>query len=183
MAAPLGLLLIAGTAYKVAKPLYTALMKKGVGKVISKAPSGKELKTMTKNKASDLLGGSKVTPVSMSQKGVKKVVGNIAKGAGGLGVAAGYLLGKNKDKIDKVVSGKSKATPSERLKKAKPSRKPKRKTPRLSQVENKKGELVLPKTEVDGNVTINWDVLDKKKSGGYVKQYANGGRVAKYNKD
>ena len=25
--------------------------------------------------------------------------------------------------------------------------------------------------------------LDKKKSGGYVKQYANGGRVAKYNKD
>ena len=182
MAAPL-IIMIAGTAYRVGQGIYTALMKKGIGKAISKVPSGKKLKTMTKKKASDLLGGTKVTPTSMSQKGVKKVTKNIATGAGTAGAVAGYLIGKNRDKIKESVVAKSKAKTPKKLKGAKPSRKPKRKTPRIPEVENKKGELVLPKTEVDGNVTINWDVLDKKKSGGYVKQYAYGGRVAKYNKD
>ena len=179
----MGMLKVGKEIYNVAKPVYDKLMKEGIGKAISKVPSGKKLKTMTKKKASDLLGGTKVTPTSMAQKGVKSVTKNVATGAAGVGAGIGYVIGKNKDKIKEFVSGKSEAKTSKKLKGAKPSRKPKRKTPRLPYVENKKGKLVLPKTEVDGNVTINWDVLDKKKSGGYVKQYANGGRVAKYNKD
>ena len=183
MAAVPILLKIAGVVYEVAKPLYKRFIKKGIGEAVSKVPSGKKLKRMTKKKASDLLGGTKVTPLSMSQKGVGKVVKKIAIGSGIAGGVIGYNLGENKDKVKETVSGESKAKTSERLKKDKPSRKSKRKTPRLPYVENREGELVLPKTEVDGGVTINWDVLDKKKSGGYVKQYANGGRVAKYNKD
>jgi len=196
MAAPL-IILIAGVAYKVAKPLYTQFMKKGIGKAISKVPSGKKLKTMTKKKASDLLGGTKVTPTSMSQKGVKKVTKNIAAGAGATGAVAGYLIGKNRDKIKKSVSGKSEAKTPKKLKgvkpKIKPSAPPKKKdtTPRLSRVlknpKNPRSDMVLPDKEVSGSVTINWDEIKKldknKASGGYVKKYANGGRVAKYNKD
>lgn len=189
----MGMLKVGKEIYKVAKPGYDKLMKKGIGKAVSKVPSGKKLKTMTKKKVSDLLGGTKVTPTSMAQKGVKNVTKNIVTGGFAAGAGTGYLIGKNRDKIKEFVSGKSKAKTPKRLKGVKPKRKPpappkkKDTTPRLSRVlkdpKNPRSDMELPDTEISSGVTINWDVLKKKASGGYVKKYANGGRTAKWNKD
>ena len=173
---------IGGKVYKAAAPLVKKLLKEGVGKAVKKLPSKKEVAKLTKAKANKLLGGDKITPLSMSQKGVGKVVKKIAVGSALGGGAIGYLAGKDKEKPKDVVSSAKAADKPKTTKKlegVKPGRKPpqkEKKSIKLPQVENREGEMVKPKVYVDGDVTVYNDEIDAIKP---KKKYAYGGSATK----
>ena len=94
MAAPLVPILIGKTVYHISKPLfkrYSPQLTKATKKAVEEAGS---IVRIGSNKLIQLLGGKPITKASLSQKGVKKVVGKGAAGTFGAGVVVGALLPK-----------------------------------------------------------------------------------------
>ena len=199
MAGPALIPVIIGTTiYRISKPLYTKFspqLTKATKEAVEKAGS---ISKIGSNKLIKLLGGQKPTKASLSQKGVKKIVGKGAAATFGTGVLVGSKLkprGKRdaaeremeqRKKGGKFPQATDKPKGKAALYKATPKRKPekpKRKPPALGKAKKIEKNPTPPKGMLD---PMDMKSGTKKYAGGgavYRKRnYAYGGRVAKYNK-
>ena len=187
--------IIADRLYRISRPLYnkySSQLTKATKEAVEEAGS---IAKIGSNKLIKLLGGQKPTKASLSQKGVKKVVGKGAAATFGTGVLVGSKLkprGK-RDAAKREMTQRKKggrfpqATDEPRgkaaLYKATPKRKPERKPPALPKAKKVEKNPTPPKGMLD---PMDMKSGTKKYAGGgtvYRKRnYAYGGRVAKYNK-
>jgi len=199
MAAPLIPIIIGKTIYHISKPLfkkYSPQLTKATKKAVEEAGS---IAKIGSTKLIRLLGGQKPTKASLSQKGVKKIAAEGAAATFGTGVLVGSKLNPRgkRDAAKREMTQRKKggrfpqATDEPRgkaaLYKATPKRKPekpKRKPPALPKAKKIEKNPTPPKGMLD---PMDMKSGTKKYAGGgtvYRKRnYAYGGRVAKYNKD
>ena len=115
---------IGKTFYKISKPLYKKYASQ-LTKASEEAVKGaKNIVKIGSNKLIKLLGGQQPTKASLSQKGVKKVVGKGAAGTFGAGVVVGALLPKGKGTSYTPPGGTLAPLPKKKKAKFKPGRKP-----------------------------------------------------------
>lgn len=187
--------------YEISKPLYkkySSQLTKASKEAVEEA---KNVIKIGSNKLIKLLGGQQPTKASLSQEGVKKLVGKGGAVVFGGGVVTGAKLPKSKKTSYTPPGGTLAPIPVSRkkskskLKGVRPGRKPKY-TPLKGVTPGRKPPPPLPKSkevklhsrppeDMEDPMTMKSGTekyKEKKKSGGKVsaKKYKSGGRVAKY---
>ena len=190
MAAPLVPILIGKTIYHISKPLYKKYaprLTKATKKAVEEAGS---ITKIGSNKLIKLLGGQNPTKASLSQKGVKQVVGKGAAGTFATGVVVGALLPKGKGSKYTPPGGtlaplpRQKGAKKSKFEGVKPGRKPVSPIERPAPLKPGTGEKKAPKLpkakEIKSHPTPPKNMKNPMIMESGSKTYANSSRPTNY---